>query len=204
MLELNRQARMMLLGGLFLLGCTSTQPAEEPAAPIEAAEAAPAATPADSEAKEKAPDLDLLNARYPLPGVLTGGQPSWEQLAEASKEGYKTIVNLRSLRETAGEEEAAEVAKLGMRYVAIPLAGSADLTGDNVDALNAVLADESAYPMMIHCGSGNRVGALLAVRAAYTEGMEAADALAFGLEAGLTTLEDPVRSILGLPVQHPE
>lgn len=99
--------------------------------------------------------------------------------------------------------EAEQVQELGMRYVRIPMAGADDLTEDNVQALDAVLADEEAYPVLIHCASGNRVGGLLALRAHQVLGQEASEALALGLEAGLTSLAPAVRSTLGLPPEDP-
>jgi len=51
-------------------------------------------------------------------------------------------------------------------------------------------------PVLIHCGSGNRVGALLALR----ESLAGADdeaAIEYGKEGGLTGLEDRVRDVLG-------
>ena len=51
-------------------------------------------------------------------------------------------------------------------------------------------------PVIIHCASGNRVGALLALRANLIQGKSASEALAFGKAAGLTTLEDAVKQRL--------
>ena len=158
------------------------------------AEAPAAATPAPA-----ADDL-LPNARQPLPRLLTGGQPSEEQLEALAAAGYRTIVDLRPEGETgapAGEPERVEA--LGMRYVRIPIAGSGDLTEETARALDEVLDREAAYPAVVHCGSGNRVGALLALRAARLEGADAEAALQLGLDAGLTRLEPAVRDLLGLP-----
>ena|SRR5687768_362695 len=142
---------------------------------------------------------DLLpNGREPLPGVLTGGQPSRAQLDALAAAGYRTVVNLR----TAGEEmpvSAADVSALGMRYVHIPVAGPGDLTAAKAQELGALLADPAARPMAIHCASGNRVGALLALEAARVEGKSAEEALELGRAAGLGGMEPAVREALGLP-----
>jgi uncharacterized protein (TIGR01244 family) len=142
---------------------------------------------------------DLLpNGREPLPGVLTGGQPSREQLEALAAAGYKTVVNLR----TAEEEmpvSADDVTALGMRYVHIPVGGSGDLTAAKAGELGAVLADPAARPIAIHCASGNRVGALLALEAAQVEGKPPEEALELGRAAGLGRMEPAVREALGLP-----
>ena len=133
------------------------------------------ATRADPTVTAEPADL-LPNGRAPLPGVLTGGQPSRRQLEALAAAGYRTVVNLRA----PGEEmpvSGADVEALGMRYVHIPIAGRGDLTAAKADELGAVLADPSARPLAIHCASGNRVGALLALEAARVEGKPAAEAL---------------------------
>lgn len=203
---MSKAIRLILAFGL--LGLSGTVGLTVPSATAQSAQEAETGGKKAAETGDgndlRAPEIGLINAQYPAPGLLTGGQPTREQLAEAAKAGYRTVINLRSERETADGEEAAEVEKLGMRYVALPIAGVDDLTGENAEALAKVLEDEAAYPVILHCGSGNRVGALLAIKASYFEGKESAEALAIGLGAGLTTLEPQVRRILGLPVNVEE
>ena len=157
-----------------------------------------------SQARAEAPAAaaeDLLpNARQPLPRLLTGGQPSDEQLEALAAAGYRTIVDLRPEGEKgAPADEPERVVALGMRYVRIPIAGAGDLTEESSRALDEVLDREDAYPAVVHCASGNRVGALLALRAARLEGAAPEAALELGLDAGLTRLEPAVRALLGLP-----
>jgi hypothetical protein len=56
---------------------------------------------------------------------------------------------------------------------------------------------------VIACASGNRVGALLALREFWLEDAEPEAALALGKAAGLTRLEPSVRLLLGLPPAPP-
>ena len=158
----------------------------------------PAETQPSAEAAAEAAVL-LPEGRSPLPGVITGGQPDAAQLAALAEAGYRTVVDLRSPGEPyPREDEKAALESLGIEYVSIPVAGPEGLTEENARALSAVLAEEDAYPIAIHCGSGNRVGALLALEAAWVDGTPAAEALALGLDAGLTGLEPKVRELLGL------
>lgn len=137
---------------------------------------------------------DLLpNGLEPLPGVVVGGQPTRDQLDEAAARGLKTVINLRA--EGESDIGRADVEARGMTYVALPIAGTQDLTAANAAALDAALA-AAEQPVMVHCGSGNRVGALFALRAHYLDGAAAEEALAFGKEAGLTRLEGAVREVL--------
>jgi enamine deaminase RidA (YjgF/YER057c/UK114 family)/protein tyrosine phosphatase (PTP) superfamily phosphohydrolase (DUF442 family) len=153
----------------------------------------------DTPPAETAAAVDIPNAKTPLKGVLTGGQPTAEALAAAAAAGYKTVVNLRSEAEMEAMEdwdEAAAVTGLGMDYVYLPMAGAAGLTVDNARRLAEVLADPAHRPAMIHCASGNRVGGLLALKAYYVDGEDADAALELGLAAGLTKLEETVRQQL--------
>lgn len=141
----------------------------------------------------------LPNGQSPLPGVVTGGQPSPEQLAALAEAGFRTLVDLRAPGEDyprAEEQAAAE--ELGLEYLSIPVAGVEALTEENARALSRVLSDRTAYPVAIHCGSGNRVGALLALEAAWVDGMAPEVALELGRAGGLTRLEARVRELLGL------
>jgi len=146
-----------------------------------------------------APLVEIRNALQPLPGVLVGGQPTDDDLAEMAEKGYRTVVNLRSEAEVAETGEPGKVDALGMRYVSIPMAGGDGFTEENAASLEKVLADSGSYPLLVHCASGNRVGGLLALRAYHFLGADASEALAFGLEAGLTSLEPAVRKALSLP-----
>ena len=70
--------------------------------------------------------LPVTNARIPVAGVLSGGQPTQDQIATAGSAGYKTVINLRPDTEPGFEWEVAANA-----------------------------------PVLLHCGSGNRIGAML-------------------------------------------
>jgi uncharacterized protein (TIGR01244 family) len=151
-----------------------------------------------------APAVEALlpNARRPAPNLLTGGQPSAEQLEALAAAGYTTIVDLRTEGEKgAPSDEPERVEALGLSYVRIPVTGAAGLTEEKARELDAVL-DSAAGPAVVHCGSGNRVGALLALRA-HLDGATPEAALEHGLDAGLTRFEPAVRELLGLAPAAP-
>ena len=62
------------------------------------------------------------------PGLYAGGQPSLTDLAMHAAAGVRTVMNLRAPDELIGFDEEREVARLGMRYVAFPIAGPQDVT----------------------------------------------------------------------------
>lgn len=140
---------------------------------------------------------DLLeHAHQPEPDLLTGGQPSRECLEAARDAGYRTVINLRPAGEFDGYDEGRVVRELGLDYVHIPVAGAGDLNAEAVASLDAVLADAQRRPALIHCGSGNRVGALIAMEARLKRGLSVDQALACGDAAGLMALRDAVRAKL--------
>ena len=164
------------LSSLLVIGCAP--PVAEPVA-----------------ASEDSVDWDSLlpNPQRPEEGLLTGGQPSLEQLEAIRDAGFRTVINLRAEGEKGAKAEAVEA--LGMRYVALPIRGAESLTEDSAEAFAAVLA-AAERPAIVHCGSGNRVGALFALKAFYVDGAEVEEAYEVGRRAGLTRLSGSVRQIL--------
>lgn len=142
--------------------------------------------------------LDIPNACTPGSGLCTGGRPRPEHLAAAAGQGVKVVVNLCPPAEAADYDEAAVVTGLGMRYVNIPVAGPADLTLENAQRLAAELDGAGdGHGVLLHCASGNRAGALLALKASYVDGRSPAEAMAIGRAAGLRALEGFVAQLLG-------
>ncbi len=145
---------------------------------------------------ESAPLVAIPNVARPVPGVLTGGQPTRDQLEEAAAAGYKTVVNLRPLSEDGAWDETEFVTQLGMGFIHLPISGIQDVNRENAAALRKILRDPEVQPVMIHCASGNRVGALFAVGASLFDGASLDEALELGRSAGLTRLEAMTRQYL--------
>lgn len=176
-----RAAVWVLLGAVAACGAPERQP--PPAAPA---------------AEEPADWASLLPyGAVPFDGILTGGQPSPAELEAVRDAGFETVINLRRPGERGTQGEAERVGELGMRYVSIPVAGADGLTEENARALAAALALASG-PVLVHCGSSNRVGALFALKAFHLDGASPEQALEIGRAAGLTRLEGAVREKLGL------
>lgn len=166
------------------LACASGGAAGEPDS-AKAAETAPAKA-----------ELSLPNQKQPFEGVVTGGQPDDADYQAAADQGFKTVVSLRAMGEGGEAEGRAKAAGLGMKVVHIPMQGAAGLTEENAKALAEVLADASKKPLIVHCASGNRVGALFALKAFHVDGKSKDEALVIGKAAGLTSLEGAVKAYL--------
>jgi uncharacterized protein (TIGR01244 family) len=128
--------------------------------------------------------------------VLVGGQPSADVLREAAAAGIKVVVNFRGESEDPGFDEEAVAAGLGLTYLRVPVAGAQGLTPENVYLFDAVLDQVGRQPALMHCASGNRVGALHALHAARFGGKDPETAIAIGKAHGLTSLEGEVRKRL--------
>lgn len=135
------------------------------------------------------------NCRLPSPALLTGGAPDEAALRAAAAAGVRHVVDLRPTAEWTFDEPTL-VAALGMRFVHLPIGGTHDLTIANVKAFDALLGELGGEPTLLHCASGNRVGALMALRAGWLKGASRDDALAVGREHGLTRMEPQIDALL--------
>ncbi|GIX36480.1 MAG: hypothetical protein KatS3mg126_2259 [Lysobacteraceae bacterium] len=135
----------------------------------------------------------LLN---PAPHRWVGGRLSPELLAQLDALGVKEVISVAPDEETPEVDEAALLAAHGIRQHAIPVAGPEDLTRKKVEELDRVLRAAGDENVFLHCASGNRVGALVALRAAWIEGLPVEEALRKGRAWGLTRLEPIVRERL--------
>lgn len=124
------------------------------------------------------------------------GQPTAAQLAGLAREGVRTVINLRGPAEPVEYDEAAEAARLGLRYVELPITGPADLDRERVRAFGRML-DEARREggVLIHCATSNRVGAMVALDEALNRGRPLQDAIAHGRAAGLASLEPAVTAL---------
>ena len=139
---------------------------------------------------------DVVNegAVVPIDGITSSGQPDQAALEVFNESGYAAIIDLRGENENRGIDEKAAVESLGLDYVLFPIVGRNDISFENAAELDKLIESYDA-PVLIHCGSGNRVGALLALRQSLN-GADDEAAVAYGKEGGLTGLEVVVRERL--------
>jgi uncharacterized protein (TIGR01244 family) len=147
----------------------------------------------DSPAKVDLEQIVLTGKVEPVGNITPAGQPDAAALKVFADNGYAAVIDLRRPGEDRGLDEKAAVEGLGMTYVSMPIGGDG-INYESARALDELLAgfDE---PVLLHCGSSNRVGALLALRASLA-GADDEEALRIGLKAGLSSLEPAVRDAL--------
>ena len=145
---------------------------------------------------EKPAELTLKNKVVLDDGALVlGGTPTSDELAAFAAAGFTTVIDLRGPTEPGYAAEQEQAKKLGMTWKGLPIAGGPDLGVENARAMRQLL-DEAEGPVLLHCASGNRVGALFALAMADLRGTTVDEAIAYGKARGLTRLEPVVRELL--------
>lgn len=93
--------------------------------------------------------------------VACGGATEVATLDLLKKDGFKSVINLRMASEPGVnlEQNQAKAKELGLNYVHIPFSGGAP-DPKVFDAFLATIADKANQPAYVHCGSGQRVGAV--------------------------------------------
>lgn len=141
--------------------------------------------------------MHISNFLVVEPGMYSSGQPTKAQFAELAADGVRTLINLRPPSEFHEFDERAEATRLGMRYVQIPISGSADLTRAVVADFDAELQRARADgTVLVYCRSGNRVGAAIALADAWIHQHDKQTALARGRRAGLIAMEPAISAML--------
>jgi uncharacterized protein (TIGR01244 family) len=178
------KALPLVLFALAVISCAST---------VETAAEAPAEMSAAM--NTSIADIVAAGKATPVDGITSTGQPTEEALKVFADSGYVAVIDLRTAEEERGIDEPAAVEAAGMSYISLPVAGADGVTFENSARLDEYLA-RFAGPVVVHCGGGNRVGALLALRQ-HLKGDDAETSVAYGKEGGLTRLEPKVREALG-------
>jgi protein tyrosine phosphatase (PTP) superfamily phosphohydrolase (DUF442 family) len=130
----------------------------------------------------------VANACQILPTVVTGGQPTADQLKALKEAGGEIVLDLRDPMEPRPVAEAALVRELGMEYINIPVrAGSLDDT--TLEQILAVLRRAGERTVFFHCGSGSRVGGALIPYFILDQGLEEQDAVDQAMRVGLRSAE---------------
>ena len=143
------------------------------------------------------PLINLPNRQVPFGDVLTGGQPTFDQIKKASETGFKTVINLRTDNELPDPaQEKVWVEGSGMKYFHIPVAVTEGFTPQNAKVFAEALSKHENYPLIVHCKSGERVGAMFALKAFHIDEKEIEEALLIGERAGLIKLAPTVKKIL--------
>lgn len=115
-------------------------------------------------------------------------------LEEAQGLGFKLIVDLRGADERGVSKEKKQADRIGIQYINIPVTRRAPEWAQ-VDELAVLLHDPVKYPVLVHCVSSNRSGAIWSLYRTRV-GVSPHTAIEEGRTAGLTSREAAVRNML--------
>lgn len=131
--------------------------------------------------KDDVPNVFCVDER-----VATGGQPTEGAYARLAASGYRSVLSLRTGAENVDLKREKELAeKAGLKYINIPFV-TANPDPDLVPQFIRAVKDEKNQPMLINCGSANRVGAMWMIYRVVDQGWAEEKALEEAVRIGLT------------------
>ncbi len=180
-----------LAGGIALSGCASAAEPRTIAPEFER-----------YEGKARAPfgnevPPSIINYTKVAPNVGLAGRLVEGGLEAVVALGFKLIIDLRQPTEDGVAEEAAAAPGLGVSYLNMAMGPGAP-SEEQVAAFSALISDPENYPILTHCASSNRAGAIWALHRA-AAGVDPITAIEEGRAGGMTSRESVVREMLGLP-----
>lgn len=108
---------------------------------------------------------EIFNYHQVNEHLITGGQPTEEQLKAAADEGFTTVINLATYSPGHSlTDEAGLVHSLGMAYHHIPVAWDRPQESD-FEEFEKVYTQCSAEKTLVHCAANFRVTAFYALYA---------------------------------------
>lgn len=151
-------------------------------------------------AKDNGVNLESIVEPYfrPDDNTIVCGALDDEKVAALAAAGVELVLNLQPDDELNFDERAA-VERAGMHYEQLPISGAKDLKQLNILAFDNILRQYHGKKTVLHCGSGNRAGAAVALRAGWLRGRKMDTALERGRSHGLTKLEEEVHNRLLVP-----
>ncbi len=125
------------------------------------------------------------NACEPIPGIVTGGQPTAAQLAALKRAGCEVVLSIREPMEPQPYRTPDAVVAAGLEYVNIPVSHGplSDETFGRVRRTVRALAGKKR--VLFHCASGNRVGVTLLPFFILDQGMDEEEAVAQAMRIGM-------------------
>ena len=130
----------------------------------------------------------IPNAHEPVPGVITGGQPTRAQLEAFQAAGGRLVIDVRDPMEQRPFDEPAVARELGLTYVNVPVSPGAT-SDEKMNALLETLRTHDGEPTLFHCASGNRVGGPLIAWLMLDKGMDQETAVEHAMRSGLRSAE---------------
>jgi len=130
----------------------------------------------------------LPNAAEPVPGWVTGGQPTEQQLKAFKAAGGQVVLDNRDPMEPRPFDEPVIARAAGLEYISLPIVHGA-VTTDTMKSMYQTLKKLEGRKALLHCSSGNRTSAALIPYLMTDKKMEKEDAIETAMKGGLRSAE---------------
>ena len=121
--------------------------------------------------------------------IATGAQPKPEAFAKLAQSGFRSVLSLRTDKEDVDLKKDRELTEAaGMSYINIPVVSAAP-DPKRVDEFIRAVKKKKNHPMLIYCGSANRVAAFWMIYRVVEDGWTEEKAMEEAVKIGLTRPE---------------
>ena len=130
----------------------------------------------------------LPNAAEPVPGWITGGQPTEQHLKAFKAAGGEVVLDNRDPMEPRPFDEPAVVRAAGLEYHTLPIVHGA-VTLETMQRMHEMAKRLEGRKVLMHCSSGNRTAAALIPYFIIEKGMGEEEASEQAMRMGLRSAE---------------
>ena len=130
----------------------------------------------------------MPNAAEPVPGWVTGGQPTEQQLKAFKAAGGEVVLDNRDPMEPRPFDEPTAVRAAGLEYHTLPIVHGA-VNEDTMRRMHEMLRRLNGRKALLHCSSGNRTSAALIPYLMLDQEMTEEDAVDTAMRGGLRSAE---------------
>ncbi len=127
----------------------------------------------------------VANACEPVPGLVTGGQPTVQHLARLKEAGCEVLLDIRDPMESRPFRTPQDVHAAGLEYVSIPV-GHVAVPQATFTRVRETVRDlvAAGRTTLFHCASGNRVGGTMIPFLMLDRGLSEEDAVMEAMKMG--------------------
>jgi protein tyrosine/serine phosphatase len=142
------------------------------------------------------PAADVRNFGQVNDHLYRGGAPTAVALQELGAMGVKLVIDLRETGKETGVEKA-QVEKLGIRYINVPLRPTSAPTQDEISHVLTLLSQNETARVFVHCRRGkDRTGTVVACYRIQHDGWSNKKAQAEANGYGMSRVEYGMRSFI--------
>lgn len=132
----------------------------------------------------------VANAQEPIPGLVTGGQPTARHLSALKDAGCEVVLDIRDPMEPRPFRTPEDVRAAGLEYVNVPV-GHGAVPAATFERVRTIVKDlvDGGRKALFHCASGNRVGATMIPYLMLDRGLSEDDAVLEAMKMGTRNAE---------------